>query len=121
MATIVRQRVVSSGIWSNSVLMASPLRVSPVGCPVPRRHAQAVGDQHPRRYAVEMPGALRHVGARLAEEQPLAEIRPLASSISPSSPASVLSGSAPAHRSAPVLCPRPSNVGRGLNQRSSQS
>ncbi|GBC59061.1 hypothetical protein PSNTI_45610 [Stutzerimonas stutzeri] len=44
--------------------------------PCARRHAQAVGDQHAVRQAVEMPGALRHVGARLAEEQPLAEIPP---------------------------------------------
>ncbi len=40
------------------------------------RHAQPVGDQHAVRHAVEIPGAVLHVGAWLAEEQPLAEIPP---------------------------------------------
>ncbi len=40
------------------------------------RHAQPVGDQHTVRHAVEVPGAVLHVGAWLAEEQPLAEIPP---------------------------------------------
>jgi hypothetical protein len=40
------------------------------------RHAQPVGDQHAVRHAVEVPGAVLHVRAWLAEEQPLAEIPP---------------------------------------------
>ncbi|GBC59025.1 hypothetical protein PSNTI_45250 [Stutzerimonas stutzeri] len=40
------------------------------------RHAQPVGDQHAVRHAIEVPGAMLHVGAWLAEEQPLAEIPP---------------------------------------------
>ncbi|KWT88516.1 hypothetical protein APY03_3533 [Variovorax sp. WDL1] len=44
--------------------------------PGARRHAQPVGDQHAMRHAVEVPGPLRHVRARLTEEQPLAEIPP---------------------------------------------
>ena len=40
------------------------------------RHAQPVGDQHAVRHAVEVPGPLRHVRARLPKEQPLAEIPP---------------------------------------------
>ena len=44
--------------------------------PGARRHAQPVGDQHAVRHAVEVPGPLRHVRARLPKEQPLAEIPP---------------------------------------------
>ena len=40
------------------------------------RHAQPVGDQHAVRHSIETPGAMRYVGAWLAEEQPLAEIPP---------------------------------------------
>ena len=42
--------------------------------PRARRYAQPVGDQYAVRHPVEVPGALPRIGARLAKEQPLAEI-----------------------------------------------
>jgi hypothetical protein len=84
-ATIVRHIKVSSGIWSNSVLIASPLRVSPVRCPVPggMRSRSVISTRCGMPSKYQVPCSTSERG--WPKNSRWLKSRPLASSISPAS------------------------------------
>ena len=117
MATSVRHHRVFRHLVEQRVDRVAALRVSPVIWPVDGRHAQTVHHDDPMRQAVEQPGAVVHVRARLAEEQPLREVAAGQFDLA----FLRLIGIAGQRVEAFPVLGRPQQRGCGLNQRSSQS